>query len=383
MKLQATSCSNNDLYPDGWSARTLFRMFGRIGLAALSFSVLLGCDSGSGDRTDPPPPSGEDVYGLRVDGGNTYTCATCHALAEPAADGIRRPGHALGGAPSRRTYKNGRVSSFREAVNSCLTEWMGAEPWTAEDRRLAALEKFLGEQPSVGDSVSFEIVPPAADLGGGDADRGRALFNRSCVVCHGMDGAGTEKAPPIAGLALEPEYIARRIRTSGLPSSPVYDGLTGGRMPFWAADRLTDAELRDLTAFVATSSSVDMTPDDMMPPDDMGRTCAQTSPKIGQTAELTTHFHGVRGTAEIVDDCTIVLSDFYFDGSGIDVQIYAGQGGRYAQGFSTSGNLVRRGGYEGETLTLTLPENRTLDQLDGISVWCVAVGVDFGSGMFR
>jgi hypothetical protein len=32
---------------------------------------------------------------------------------------------------------------------------------------------------------------------------------------------------------------------------------------------------------------------------------------------------------------------------------------------------------------LTLPEGRTLDELDGISIWCVAVGVDFGSGRFE
>ena len=35
-----------------------------------------------------------------------------------------------------------------------------------------------------------------------------------------------------------------------------------------------------------------------------------------------------------------------------------------------------------ETLTLTLPQTRTLDDLNGISVWCVQAQVDFGSGMF-
>ena len=339
--------------------------------------LFIGCSS----TEEPEVVSGEDVYRLRVDGGNTFTCATCHALSEPAADGIRRPGHALGGAPQRATYKNGRITELADAVNSCLTEWMTAEAWTADDARFVALSEFLDAQPATGE-VSFEIGSLAADFTGGDATQGQALFNESCIVCHGRDGGGTDKAPGIAGLALEPDYIARRVRTSGLENSPVYDGLTGGRMPFWAVDRLSDDELRDLAAFVETSSAVVRDPDPMMM-NPTGRTCDQTHAKIGQTAELSTNFHGVRGTARIVDDCTIILDDFFFDGGGIDVQIYAARGGRYGNGFSISQDLVNSGGYDGDTITLTLPENRTLDDLDGISVWCVAVGVDFGSGTFR
>jgi hypothetical protein len=85
----------------------------------------------------------------------------------------------------------------------------------------------------------------------------------------------------------------------------------------------------------------------------------------------------------VVDDCTIRISGFEFDGNGIDVRIYAGRGGDYSSGFGLSENLVNFPvGYSGETLWLTLPDGTTLDVVDGLSVWCVPVGVSFGDGLF-
>ena len=90
-----------------------------------------------------------------------------------------------------------------------------------------------------------------------------------------------------------------------------------------------------------------------------------------------------RVTATIVNDCTIRIDDFFFDGNGIDVRIYAGLGGDYDGGFAITGDLFNfPTGYNGATVYAVLPEGRTLDDLDGISVWCVTAKVDFGSGTF-
>jgi hypothetical protein len=202
------------------------------------------------------------------------------------------------------------------------------------------------------------------------------------------------------GAELDAEYAATRIRTSGQRDSTVYEGLTSGRMPFWAADRLSDAELRDLVAFVVEVGGrppppldAGVPPDDAsVPPGDGGvpggedagapRSCEATHPKVGQVATLSTLFHGVMGTARIVDDCTIAIEGFHYDGRGIDVRIYGGLGGDYARGFAMGPDLVRPTPWEGETLTVQLPPERTLDDLDGVSVWCVDAAVDFGSGTF-
>jgi mono/diheme cytochrome c family protein len=352
------------------------------------------------DATDgeesAPMSEGEEIFRSRVEDGNTFTCATCHATSEPADDGFRRPGHALGDAAARPTFKNGQVADLREAAGSCLQEWMNADAWTADDPRWIALRSYLTQTaPDDAPPLSFQIVAPPADLEGGDEAAGQTLFNDSCAVCHGIDGGGTQLAPPVAGLSLDPGYVAARVRTSGRADSSVYEGLTGGVMPFWAADRLSDDELRDLVAWLANSEPAPMPSDDGGSDSDDGgdgsssddgslpSDCGSTHPRVGQTALMTANFHDVGGIAEIIDDCTIEIRDFTFDGQGVDVRLYGGLGGDFDAGFGMGEDLRRAEPYEGETLTFTLPAGQTLDDLDGVSVWCVPVGVDFGSGFFQ
>lgn len=110
--------------------------------------------------------------------------------------------------------------------------------------------------------------------------------------------------------------------------------------------------------------------------------CTRYHATVGWVANLATISQNVSGQATIVDDCTIRIDNFNYSGGGLpDVFMYAGFDGDYAGGFSMGDNL---GGtaYTDETLILTLPQSRTLDELNGISVWCVQAQVDFGSGMF-
>jgi mono/diheme cytochrome c family protein len=357
--------------------------------------LLLGACAGEADPEAAESAEGERIYLEPVEDGNTFACATCHALEESASD-FRRPGHPLGDAAARPSFKDGAVIELREAVNSCLVEWMNAEPWTAVDPRWIELERFLQSQaPASAPAIDLQIVAPPGDLSGGDVARGRAVFDGSCAVCHDEGGTGSQLAPPVAGLALDPGYIATRVRTSGRSDSAVYDGLTGGVMPFWGADRLTDAELRDIVAWLSMDDGVadggDDDPDSGGDPtadggadtgDELPSNCPATHERVGWIAELSTEFHDVSGIAEIVDDCTVVIHDFTYDGSGIDVRIYGGIGGDYDDGYAMTDDLLKPGGYDGVQLEAVLPQGRTLDELDGVSVWCVEVGVDFGSVVF-
>src|SRR5205085_5586329 len=66
---------------------------------------------------------GRALYEAPLADGNSFACATCHALSEPSSDGLRRPGHPIGDATHRKQWKNGKASTFLDAVNSCLVEW--------------------------------------------------------------------------------------------------------------------------------------------------------------------------------------------------------------------------------------------------------------------
>ena len=379
--------------------------------------------------TEPEPTSdlgrqGEEIYRAAVDGGNTFSCSTCHALTEPAV-GLRRVGHQLGDAAGRPSYKNGALTDVRDAVNSCLTEWMDADAWEASDARWTALDAFLTEiSPATAPALRFEIAPApsAAALAGGDAEAGREVFNETCAACHGTDGVGESLTFPIAGRGLDPQYIGARVRTSGPGSSPVYSGLTGGKMPFWAVDRLSDSELADMVAWLSQPEGTadgdegdddddggtdegtggDESMDDDGPGDD-GSTgddgsdgtdsddsnddgpsgnCDALHPKIGQTAELVEAFHDVGGTATIIDDCTIRITDFTYDAAGIDVRLYGALGGAFESGFPMGDDLVGPVPYMGETLDFELPDGMTMDDLDSVSIWCVDFAISFGDGSF-
>jgi mono/diheme cytochrome c family protein len=348
---------------------------------------------GSATPTDAGPDAierGMEIYETPFADGNTFACATCHALQEPTDDGLRRPGHPIGDATRRPTYKNGAVDDLRAAVNSCVTEWMNAEALSEVDPRWRLLRGLLeataSDAADPAPELTIDVVEPPSDLTGGDVAEGMTLFNRSCAVCHGPDAAGTELAPSLIGGRLVGERIARRVRLSGRADSAVYDDLTGGIMPFWASDRLSDEELLDLVAFVEEIGTVERDAtqggDDTVPePGESG--CSSDHPMVGATAELSTFAHDVAGTARVVDDCTIVLTGFTYDGGGIDVQVYGGIGGDYdpPTGFSMSDNLLGRL-FDDDTLTVRLPEDRTLDDLDGVSIWCVTVGANFGDASF-
>jgi mono/diheme cytochrome c family protein len=367
-----------------------------------------GTGGSSGDQT-----LGRSLYESPLPDGNSFACATCHALSEPSSDGLRRPGHPIGDATHRKQWKNGKSATFLDAVNSCLVEWMVAPAWTADDRHFVALRDFLdGQAPAgVAANVPFAIVAAPADLTGGDVARGRATFDKTCVVCHGPGGTGTDRGPKVMGSARDAGYIAKRIRTSGSAHSTVYPDLTGGVMPFWAKDRMSDDEVRDVVAFLrdvpatADAGSVPQPTSDagapvdagtdaapVVPGKDAGITpdtggpisgCPKTNAKVGWKADLgvNTGEGQVSGFVTMVDDCTLELTDFSYDGEGIDVRVFGSKVKNFNPGFIIGPDLVGKK-FKKQILRVTLPAGKTLDDLDWVSIWCTKARANFGSGPF-
>lgn len=118
------------------------------------------------------------------------------------------------------------------------------------------------------------------------------------------------------------------------------------------------------------------------PPAEPLAECTAADARIGQTAPLRTYFHSVSGTARIVNDCTIEIQDFTYDGGGLDVRVYGARDLSFSDPVILSRDLRRPGGYRSATLTVQLPEGVTLDDVRAIAIWCVAVDVNFGDGAF-
>jgi hypothetical protein len=113
-------------------------------------------------------------------------------------------------------------------------------------------------------------------------------------------------------------------------------------------------------------------------------TLGQTAyPRAGWETHLTQTGHGVKGTATILDERTIRLTHFSYDGVAPDMYVYLATNrtsAAFLEGLTISARLARA--YNDETLDVQLPEGQTLDGWNAISIWCRAVEGSFGWGTF-
>jgi hypothetical protein len=110
------------------------------------------------------------------------------------------------------------------------------------------------------------------------------------------------------------------------------------------------------------------------------RSCAADSTKVGYTGTFSTLAHNVSGRATIIDNCTLEISMFNFDGAAPNVRFYAGVNGNFSgsEAFAISERIDGQS-YSNETIILELPEGRFVESFDSLSVWCVEFGADFGN----
>ncbi|TWT34002.1 Electron transfer DM13 [Posidoniimonas corsicana] len=114
---------------------------------------------------------------------------------------------------------------------------------------------------------------------------------------------------------------------------------------------------------------------------------AQGQPGPGWLANLSTVAHDVSGTVLVVDEDTLQVNHFTYDGGGISVYLYLGAADTTAD-FTAGleiGPQLLGSEFDGTQppLVIDLPAGQTIDGWNAISVWCDAVGVSFGSGAFH
>lgn len=107
-------------------------------------------------------------------------------------------------------------------------------------------------------------------------------------------------------------------------------------------------------------------------------------PRTGFRAELQTVAHNVSGQVTIVDEDTLFIEHFYYDGGGASVYFYLGP----VSGTFAFGNGLRIGPqllgtvFQDASFPLDLPAGHTLDGYNAVSVWCELAQFSFGHGPF-
>ncbi|UCE60900.1 MAG: DM13 domain-containing protein [Phycisphaerales bacterium] len=106
--------------------------------------------------------------------------------------------------------------------------------------------------------------------------------------------------------------------------------------------------------------------------------------RAGWVATISDGLNQVEATATILDERTIQVEHFTYDGTAPLVYFYLGGNDThdaFVTGLEVPPLLTRP--YVDESLTLTLPEGETLDNYTALSVWCAAFDANFGSAVFK
>ncbi|MDN4503624.1 DM13 domain-containing protein [Alteromonadaceae bacterium BrNp21-10] len=107
--------------------------------------------------------------------------------------------------------------------------------------------------------------------------------------------------------------------------------------------------------------------------------CGTDHAKVGYSGELATLAHNVAGTVTVVNNCTLEVSMFNYDGGGPLVYFYGSTDHGYnSDAAFAMGNLLNGRVYQQETLMINLPAGKTLDDFNSLSVWCADFNVSFG-----
>jgi hypothetical protein len=104
----------------------------------------------------------------------------------------------------------------------------------------------------------------------------------------------------------------------------------------------------------------------------------------GWVADVPPGAHDVEAMVTIIDEQTLHVEHFNYDGTAPAVYFYLGETNSdedFENGLQLDPMLDRA--YNDESLTLHLPDGESLDDYGAISVWCAAFNVNFSSASFE
>jgi thiosulfate dehydrogenase len=234
--------------------------------AGLLLAVMLW--AGCGPRQVPAAELGERLFqdrSLSTSPFNVFSCATCHPVGravpepriQPAHEGRITPGYELYGVTTRAGWWGGYQTRLLDAINTCLTEFMGGGALEADAPHARELYEYLVEHGPAESTpaLPLTVVKTVTDLSAlsGDEARGRDVYARACQECHGAPhtGAGRlgSRISKIPEDTLEhfPD-TARAVVVEKIRHGKFFN--IGGSMPLYSAEAISDQEIADVLAYL-------------------------------------------------------------------------------------------------------------------------------------
>ncbi|MDP4148679.1 MAG: c-type cytochrome [Bacteroidota bacterium] len=192
---------------------------------------------------------------------NGMNCQNCHldAGARPWGNNFS----AVFSTYPRYRERRGSVETICERVNDCFQRSLNGRPLDTAGPEMQAMIAYM---KWLGNKVPKGSKPPGSGIGAlafmsraADPARGRSVYARRCVSCHGPEGEGrvTDSAGTTAATGTylyPPLWGAHSYNTAaGLYRLSRFAGFIRDNMPFGSTHRspgLTEEEAWDVAAFV-------------------------------------------------------------------------------------------------------------------------------------
>ena len=183
--------------------------------------------------------------------GSNLSCTSCHL-----DQGRRANAAPLTGVYARYPRYIDRAAAvvpLEDRVNYCFTRSLAGSRLPNDSREMQdiiAYLAFISREVPVGGHVPGEGMPTMPALTG-DSARGRVVYDQSCAICHGPEGAGVGPAPALWGpksfsigaSMARPERAASFIKHN---------------MPFDKPGTLTDQQAFDVAVYLTGMARPDM-----------------------------------------------------------------------------------------------------------------------------
>lgn len=138
--------------------------------------------------------------------GNRLDCDDCH-FKGGITEGGKNGGLSLVGVatkyPEYRKQANG-ISDLISRTNSCFEKSMNGKPLPSDSKEMIALVTYyqwISKGLPIYEDIPWLGIKLIKIAHTPEPGNGKQIFSRQCAVCHGIDGEGTLRAPPLWGSA--------------------------------------------------------------------------------------------------------------------------------------------------------------------------------------